>query len=74
MGGARESVFTRHCPWSVALKDKRVGGWLSTFWLVKDIGWTLPGRQDPQLLDAIAVIAAEHNRIRTEEMEKVSSG
>jgi len=74
MGGVRKSVFTTRCPWSVALKDRKVGAWLSSWWLVKEVGWSLPGRQDPQLLDAFAVIAAEQNRIRTEEMEKARSG
>jgi hypothetical protein len=71
MGGVRLPVFTAHCPWSVALKKKQVSAWLSTYWLVKEVGWTLPGRQDPQLLDAFAVIALEHSRIREEETEKV---
>jgi hypothetical protein len=70
MGGVRLPVFTSHCPWSVALKDRRTSAWLSTYWLVKELGWGLPGRQDPQLLDAFAVIALEHSRIREEETEK----
>lgn len=74
MGGSRKSVRTTRCPWSVALKDSKVSQWLRTYWLVKDLGFWPPGRSDPQLLDAFAVIAAEHNAIRTEEMESTKHG
>jgi len=74
MGGVRKSVRTTRCPWSVALKDGKVGQWLRTYWLVKDLGFWPPGRSDPQLLDAFAVIAAEHNAIQSEELENMKRG
>ena len=74
MGGIRLPVFTTHCPWSVALADRKTSAWLSTYWVVKDLGVMPPGRQDPQLLDAFAIIANEHNRILTEELENPTRG
>lgn len=74
MGGVRLSVRTTFCPWSVALKDRRVSAWLSTRWMVKDLGVMPPGRQDPQLLDALAIIANENSRIEAEALENTQRG
>ena len=61
MGMALPSHFARRCPWADAMRDPRVTRWLSSYWAVKEMGQTLPGRQDPQFLSAAAVIIAERN-------------
>jgi hypothetical protein len=67
MGIGEPPIRARHCPWATVAADPRVGRWLSTYWLVKEFGRWPPGRQDPQTLDAIAVIAGEHATITREE-------
>jgi len=72
MGGVRLPVLTKRCPWATAYADPETGKALRTYWMVKDLGKWPPGRLDPRLLDAFAVIAAEHNAIRAEELEKMT--
>jgi hypothetical protein len=50
------------CPWSVALKDGRVGRWLTAYGMVDRWGKWPPGKDDPQLMEAFTVIANESAR------------
>jgi hypothetical protein len=74
MGTGMPQLFVSHCPWAQIAADPRLGRWLSTFWFVKELGQWPPGRHDPQLLDALAIIAGEHATILREEADKARSG
>jgi hypothetical protein len=50
------------CPWSVALKDERIGQWLLAYGMIERWGKWPPGPDDPQFLEAMTVIANENNR------------
>lgn len=45
-------------------------GWLTAYWLKKEMGEFPPGRRDPQVLEAIAVIDSEKNAIEREQLEQ----
>jgi len=65
--GVGESKWFRRCPWASALADPSVTRWLTGFWYTKQFGCEPPGRSDPRLLEAVAVIEGEHDRITREE-------
>jgi len=69
MGPSKRAIQTTTCPWSVALADRRVNGWLTAYGLVERWREWPPGRRDPQLMEALLVIAGEHNRIDAERLE-----
>jgi hypothetical protein len=52
------------------MADVRVTTWLSSYWLIKELGKWPPGRLDPQLLEACAVIAGEHAACNREELQE----
>lgn len=62
MGNDRRAVQTKICPWAVALEDEKVSQWLLAYGLVSRWGKWPPGREDPQLLEAMVVIANEESR------------
>jgi hypothetical protein len=69
MGWQRKATHTKKCPWSVALADTRVNRWLTAYGMVERWGKWPPGREDPQLMEAMLVIAGEHNRMDAERIE-----
>lgn len=66
MGGNRKPVQTKICPWAVALQDGKISQWLLTYGLVKRWNKWPPGRDDPQLLEAIIILANEESQIKPE--------
>lgn len=74
MGAGAESHKSFHCPWSEALVSAEINRWFSTYWMVKELGVWPPGRLDPQLLSACAIIAGEHHRINKEEYDRAKEG
>jgi hypothetical protein len=69
MGWSRKAIHTTKCPWSVALADRQVNRWLTAYGLVERWRKWPPGREDPQLMEALLVIAGEHNRMDAERIE-----
>jgi len=57
--------YTEHykvCPWSVALSDAKVSQFLLASGMVNKWNKWPPGPEDPQLLEALIVIANEESR------------
>jgi hypothetical protein len=73
MGWNRKAVQTTRCPWSLALADSRTIQWLTAYGLIERWGKWPPGREDPQLLEAMVVIASEHARIEAERLESLKA-
>jgi hypothetical protein len=70
MGDVRRAVQTTRCPWSVALSDSIVERLLNAYVLIERWQMWPTGRRDPRLVDAMLVIADEHQQIDTEQMSR----
>lgn len=67
MGLGVDPVRSDRCPWALVATDAETAGFLAAHWLVKEYGKWPPGREDPRVLEAIAVIAEEHARLTREQ-------
>lgn len=67
MGRNRRAEFTKQCPVGLALTDD-VTLYLNAYALVERWGKWPPGRDDPQVLEAIMVIRREHDLIDLERL------
>lgn len=65
MGASRRAELFASCPWSQALTPQ-VERWLSTYALISRFNRWPPGRDDPQLYEAIVIIQREHDAIDRE--------
>jgi len=70
MGGVRKPVFSDRCPWSLVYTDPVAEGALRAYGARERFGIMPPGRTDPRLLEAMSIIASEHNRILAEDIKK----
>lgn len=70
MGGVRNPVFTDRCPWSTVYNDRIAEGALKAYGARERFGILPPGRTDPRLIEAMSIIASEHNRIMAEDLKK----
>ncbi|MFL5481135.1 MAG: hypothetical protein ACJ8AK_03015 [Gemmatimonadaceae bacterium] len=52
------------------LADRKINQWLTVYGVVERWGKWPPGRENPQLLEAMIVIASEHARIDAEKVKE----
>ena len=71
-GKLQAAEFFDRCPWGPVHADPDIAGWLTAHGIAsRDWGrhFPMPGRPDPQLLEAFVVISVEHDRIDLERMQ-----
>lgn len=66
MGEVRRAVITDRCPWSEVYNDRAARDYLAAYGLVERWREWPPGPRDPRLMEAMTVVASEHNRVNDE--------
>ena len=69
MGGVRHAIHFDRCPWSAVYTDAVAQGALKAYGAHERFGIQPPGRTDPRLLEAMSIIASEHNRILADDVK-----
>lgn len=68
MGGVRKALIFDRCPWATAYNDKDAVAYLGAYGVVERWREWPPGKRDPRLMEALTVIASEHNRADSEKL------
>jgi hypothetical protein len=66
MGGVKRAFISDRCPWSHVYNDGVATHYLAAYGLVERWREWPPGRRDPRLLEAMTVIASEHQAVDRE--------
>lgn len=70
MGPVKAEQVFDHCPWSNVYNDRDAKLYLAAYGIVERWREFPPGKRDPRLMDALSIIASEHNTVDRENLPR----
>lgn len=70
LGPVKKALIFDRCPWSEVFNDRDAQSYLAAFGVVERWREFPPGKRDPRLMEALTVIASEHNTIDRENIPR----